>query len=215
MRSRGLYPIVDVAAVRARGFDVEDFALKVLAVRPPLLQLRAKELGARETLELARMLARHCRAAGTLFYVNDRADLALLAGADGVHVGQSDLSAADVRRFAPSLKVGVSTHDAAQLESALAERPDYVAFGPVFPTASKANPDPVVGLDGLARAAERARAEGIPLVAIGGIDRERTAAIAGFGVLAAVIGALLPREGDAERVTELARGLDDALAIST
>jgi thiamine-phosphate pyrophosphorylase len=215
MRSRGLYPIVDVAALRAHRLDIEDFAVKVLAVKPPLVQLRAKALGGRETLALARALAPHCRAAGTLFFVNDRPDLALLAGADGVHVGQSDLSVADVRRFAPSLKVGVSTHDESELELALAERPDYVAFGPVFPTNSKANPHPVVGVEGLARAHERASALSVPLVAIGGIDRERAPAIAALDVLAAVIGALVPSDGDAERVTDLARGLERALAISS
>jgi len=215
MRSRGLYPIVDVGAVRARGLDVEDFAAKVLAAEPPLLQLRAKGLGARETLELARAIVPRCRAAGTLFFVNDRPDLALLAGADGVHVGQSDLSVDDVRRFAPSLKVGVSTHDMLELEAALAERPDYVAFGPVFPTTSKANPEPVVGVEGLARARERASVRGIPLVAIGGIDRERMAELAALDVLAAVIGALIPPDGDAGRVAALALELGSALAISS
>src|SRR6185503_17067968 len=100
MRTRGLYPIVDVAAVRARGLSVTDFSARVLEARPPLLQLRAKELGARETLELLSALVPLCRAAGTLLFANDRPDLAVLAGADGVHVGQSDLSVAEVRRFA-------------------------------------------------------------------------------------------------------------------
>src|SRR5688572_9188783 len=123
MRAPWLYPIVDAGAVRARGLETVEFAARVLAARPALVQLRAKELGARETLELARALAPLCRAAGTLFFVNDRPDLAVLASADGVHVGQGDLSVADVRRFAPTLKVGASTHDFAELEAALADRP--------------------------------------------------------------------------------------------
>jgi thiamine-phosphate pyrophosphorylase len=204
MRAQGLYPIVDVSAVRARGWSVTDFAARVLAARPPLLQLRAKALGARETLALLRALAPICRASGTLLFANDRPDLAVLAAADGVHVGQSDLSLSDVRRFAPALKVGVSTHDATELERALAERPDYVAFGPVFPTNTKSNPEPVVGLDALERAVDQARDAGIPLVAIGGIDRERAPSIAKLGVLGAVIGALVPENGDLVRVTELA-----------
>ena len=213
MRTRGLYPIVDVTTLRTRGLEVVDFAARLLAARPALLQLRAKSLGARETLELLRALVPLCRAAGTLLFANDRPDLAVLAGADGVHVGQSDLSVADVRRFAPSLKVGTSTHDARELEAALDERPDYVAFGPVFATSSKANPEPVVGLDALARARERARAVEIPLVAIGGIDRERAAAIARLDVLGAVIGALVPEDGELDRVTELARELEQTLAV--
>jgi thiamine-phosphate diphosphorylase len=172
-----------------------------------MLQLRAKELGARETLELLRALVPLCRAAGTLLFANDRPDLAVLSGADGVHVGQSDLAIADVRRFAPALKIGASTHDDDELDRALAERPDYVAFGPVFPTSSKANPEPVVGLERLARAKERASAAGIPLVAIGGIDHDRAPSIARLGLPAAVISALVPEDGNLGRVTELARNL--------
>jgi thiamine-phosphate pyrophosphorylase len=211
VRTAGLYPIVDVDAVKQRGFFVPDFAARVLAARPSLLQLRAKALGARETLELLRALVPLCRASGTLLYANDRPDLAVLAGADGVHVGQSDLPLSDVRRFAPTLKVGVSTHDAAELESALAERPDYVAFGPVFPTRTKSNPEPVVGLEALERAAGEARRAGIPLVAIGGIDRERAPAIAKLCIFGAVIGALVPANGELDRVTELTSELASLL----
>ena len=207
MRAPCLYPIVDTGTLRARGLEPLDFAARVLAARPGLLQLRAKGLGARETLELARALAPLCRAAGTLFFVNDRPDLAVLAGADGVHVGQGDLSVADVRRFAPALEVGASTHDFGELDAALAERPDYVAFGPVFATASKPNPEPVVGPDALGEAARRARAARIPLVAIGGIDLEHAPLVARLGVSAAVIGALVPADGDLGKVTELVREL--------
>jgi thiamine-phosphate pyrophosphorylase len=213
MRTRGLYPIVDVEGVRACGLDVVEFAARVLAARPALLQLRAKALGARQTLELARALVPLCRDAGALFFVNDRPDLAVLAGADGVHVGQSDLPIEEVRRFAPALKIGVSTHDLSQLDAALAARPDYVAFGPVFPTTTKENPDPVVGINGLVRAKERATATGVPLVAIGGIDREGAAKLAPLGVLGAVIGALLPRGGDIDASTELARELERCLDV--
>ena len=215
MRTPGLYPIVHVAAVRERGFSVPDFAARVLATRPALLQLRAKALGSRETLELLRSLVPLCRASGTMLYANDRPDLALLAGADGVHVGQTDLSLSDVRRFAPTLEVGVSTHDIGELERALAERPDYVAFGPVFPTRTKSNPEPVVGLDALGRAVEKARDAGVPLVAIGGIDHERAPSLAKLGVLGAVIGALVPADGDISRVTELAGDLARLLGGST
>lgn len=188
---KGLYPIVDIDALARAGIAPLAFAERVLKARPPLLQLRAKHESSRATLALLNALKPACERAGTLLFANDRADLALLAGADGVHVGQDDLPLAAVRRFAPSLKIGVSTHDFPQLERALAERPDYVAFGPVFQTSSKERPDAVVGLSGLSGAADRARAAGIPLVAIGGITLLHAPAIAALGALAAVIGALV------------------------
>jgi thiamine-phosphate pyrophosphorylase len=147
-----------------------------------------------------------------LLFANDRPDLALLAGADGVHVGQDDLPLAEVRRLAPGLRVGLSTHDLAQLDAALELAPDYVAFGPVFATRSKARPDPVVGIAGLRAAAARARARGIELVAIGGIDRERAPEITGTGAIAAVIAALIPENGALDAVEQLAGELATALA---
>lgn len=205
---RGLYAIVDTQSLARRGLPVLEFADAVLAARPAMLQLRAKTLGARDTLELLRALADRCRARGVPLFANDRPDLALLAGCDGVHVGQSDLLVADVRAFAPSLKVGVSSHDESELEGALAARPDYVAFGPVFATASKENPDPVVGVDGLARAATRVRAEGLSLVAIGGIGLDSAAEVAAHAELGAVIGGLLPGPGESlADVTARAREL--------
>ncbi len=203
---------MDVDALSRRGIDVIEFAERVLCVRPPLLQLRAKSSGARETLELLRALLPLCRARGTLLFANDRPDLAVLSGADGVHVGQDDLPLPEVRRFTPKLRVGLSTHDLTQLDAALELAPDYVAFGPVFTTRSKARPDPVVGPDGLHAAAERARGRGIELVAIGGIDRERAGEIGRTGALAAVIAALIPEDGALSEVPRLARELDAALA---
>lgn len=208
---RGLYAIVDLDALKSAKITALAFAERVLEARPPLLQVRAKTAAARETLELLRRLAPPCRAAGTLLYANDRLDLALLAGADGVHVGQDDLPIADVRRVAPGLRVGVSTHTPEQLARALAEHPDYVAYGPVFATGSKARPDPVVGLDALAAAARAARAAGCPLVAIGGIDLQRAPLVAGHADLGAVISALVPDDDNLERVAERARELHAAL----
>jgi thiamine-phosphate pyrophosphorylase len=212
MSLRGLYPIVDLEALAARGLSPIPFAERVLEARPPLLQLRAKTVGARETLALLRALVPLARRAGTLLFANDRPDLALLAGTDGVHVGQSDLPLAEARRFAPGLKIGVSTHDERELELALAERPDYVAFGPVFATRSKAAPEPTVGVERLAGAARLARSAGVPLVAIGGIDRERLTEAGAHADVVAVIAALLPAGGElddaAARARELAAALD-------
>lgn len=210
-RWRGLYPIIDVDTLERRGIGVVDFTLHVIAAHPPLLQLRAKQSGARETLALLEALRGPTRDAGVALLANDRPDLALLAGCDGVHVGQTDLALADVRRVAPGLAVGVSTHDLGQLVAVLDERPDYVAFGPVFTTRSKAAPDPAVGLDGLERAAEAAHRAGVPLVAIGGIDARTAGAVGGFGAMAAVIGALLPSSADLGEVSRRTRELSAAV----
>ncbi len=207
---RGLYPIIDLDALAARGLEPLAFARAVLAARPALVQLRAKHASPRDALALLVALAPLCREAGVRLFANDRPDLALAAGCDGVHVGQDDLACDAVRRIAPSLAVGVSTHDPAQLAAALAARPDYVAFGPVFATGSKQGADAVVGRDALARAAGAARAAGVPLCAIGGFDEERIAAVARHADLVAVIGALLPPDGALDAVTARAVALSAA-----
>jgi thiamine-phosphate pyrophosphorylase len=188
---QGLYPIVDLDALARRGIDPLKFAEHVLVARPSLLQLRAKHQAASSVLALLRSLRPMCHAAGSWLFANDRPDLALLADTDGVHLGQDDLPIEELRRFAPKLRVGISTHDLMQLERALEYHPDYVAFGPIFPTPSKQRPDPVVGLEGLRQAAVASQRAGVPLVAIGGIDLERASEIRAVGALAAVIGALI------------------------
>lgn len=210
---RGLYPIVDVDSLRGLAdspLSIVNFAEQVLTARPPLLQLRAKHSGARETLELLRALRPLCTRVGTLLFANDRPDLAELAQCDGVHVGQDDLPVGLVRKLSPRLLVGVSTHDPAQLAAALADRPDYVALGPIFGTTSKERPDPIVGVEQLARAHEATRAAKIPLVAIGGIDSARAAALRGRCDLLAVIAALSPVRGSLEGVSEASRALSAA-----
>jgi thiamine-phosphate pyrophosphorylase len=205
---RGLYPIVDVDSLRELGAPpraVVAFAERIISIRPArpaLLQLRAKHLGARDTLELLRALRPLCSAAGVRLIANDRPDLAVLAECDGVHVGQDDLPLPLVRKLAPGLLVGVSTHDLEQLEQALTDKPDYVAFGPIFATVSKERPDPSVGLALLARAHTAAQRAGIPLVAIGGITLERAAQVAEHAELAAVIAALQPNRGSLDGVRE-------------
>ena len=211
---RGLYPIVDVDSLQELGsapHAILEFAERVLAARPPLLQLRAKHSSTRDTLALLRALRPLCTAAGTRLIANDRADLAVLAQCDGVHVGQDDLPLSVVRLIAPGLLVGVSTHHLPQLAAALAERPDYVAFGPVFGTASKERAEPSVGLEQLAQAYVAARAAGIPLVAIGGINLERARQVAPHCDLAAVIAALHPDRQTLVGVTEATSALHSAL----
>lgn len=146
-----------------------EFAAELAAGGATLMQYRAKRASARELLsrarELKRILGRHVQ-----LIMNDRADLCIAAGFDGVHLGQEDLSPEGARKvLGTNHWVGVSTHDMEQVERAQAGPADYVAIGPVFATGTKANPDPVVGLAGVEAARKATRK---PLVAIGGITRQ-------------------------------------------
>jgi thiamine-phosphate pyrophosphorylase len=208
---RGLYPIIDIDTLNATSADPLEVAALVLEVHPPLLQLRAKHAPARQLLAMLRALRPLCDVAGTQLFANDRPDLAILGGCDGVHVGQQDPSPSEVRRLAPSLRVGVSTHSLAELDGALADRPDYVAFGPVHATVSKAAPDPEVGTAGLQQASIRARAAAVPLVAIGGITLGRATSVARFAELGAAISALLAGGTGSRDIVEQARRLHLAL----
>ncbi|MBI4705615.1 MAG: thiamine phosphate synthase [Deltaproteobacteria bacterium] len=202
---RGLYAIIDAGLIERRGLDPLRFAAAVLAAAPVAVQLRDKRGSAGATLELLRRLQPVCRAAGVPLFANDRADLAALAGCDGVHLGQQDLPAPLARQVlaatgdAPGRErvVGVSAHNEAELDRALAWQPSYVAFGPVFHTQSKRKLDPVLGLEGLetlVRSSRSVRAD-LPTVAIGGIDQANAAAVAAICPCVAAIGALVPDEG--------------------
>ncbi|RMG14029.1 MAG: thiamine phosphate synthase [Deltaproteobacteria bacterium] len=187
----GLYGILDMATLARRGLRLRPVADALIDAGVRVLQLRWKDAPAAALLEAARTLGSRIAARGGLFIVNDRADVAALAGAGGVHLGQTDLPVGAARRVLPaSARVGVSTHNLEELRRALAAGADYVGFGPVFPTASKPNPDPVVGLEGLAEAVRLAAP--VPVVAIGGITEETMPQVAGTGAAAAaVIGDLL------------------------
>ncbi len=158
-----------------------------------LIQYRNKSANARQMLDHAREL-KLLLGNPVKLIMNDRADLALMAGFDGVHVGQDDLSPEGARRvIGDTLWLGVSTHNSEQVSEANRTSADYIAVGPVFATASKTNPDPVIGLDGVRRARELTRK---PLVAIGGITRAncRSAIDAGADSVA-VISDLLREPG--------------------
>lgn len=191
---RGLYAIIDVGSLDLRGLDPVRFAESVIAARPAAIQLRDKQGNARRTLDLLRAIAPAAKRAGVPFFANDRPDLALLAGCDGVHVGQEDLPPSLVRSIGPALRVGLSTHNRAQVEAAAAEPLDYLAIGPIFPTTTKDRPSPVVGLDGLAELVKAARAArpDLPTVGIGGITLKNAASVGATASMAAVIGGLFP-----------------------
>jgi thiamine-phosphate pyrophosphorylase len=161
------YPIV--VAARLRGRDVATVVDLLARAGARLIQLRVKTPADRERLALARAAVAAARASGARLVVNDRADIAAISGADGLHVGQDDLPPAEARAvIGPGMILGVSTHGLAQLAAAASAPVDYVAIGPVFATRSKDDPDPVVGLEMVRRA--RAMVSR-PLVAIGGITR--------------------------------------------
>ncbi len=203
-----LYPILD-ADVLAAACEGESLmqcvcahALALAECGCTVIQYRAKRLSAREALSQARELRRLLP--GIQFIMNDRADLCLAAGFDGVHVGQDDLSPEGVRRVIGTERViGLSTHNSAQMAEALTEPVNYLAIGPVFATGSKDKPDPVVGLAGVSEARRLRDASGrdLPLVAIGGITRENAVAVLQAGAdSVAVIGDIsrTPRESARE-----------------
>jgi thiamine-phosphate pyrophosphorylase len=179
-----------------------EFAAELVDGGATLLQYRNKTGQGRKMLEQAGALKKAVGSRAKLI-MNDRADLCLLAGYDGVHVGQDDLSAEAVRKIiGPDLWLGVSTHNPSQMAEAAKTSADYVAIGPVFSTASKLNPDPEVGLGGV-RLARSLTSK--PLVAIGGITRAHSREVIAAGAdCVAVISDLLstPRQsaGDFLRI---------------
>jgi thiamine-phosphate pyrophosphorylase len=158
-----------------------------------VVQVRAKDLSDGALLALAREAVAAARPLGALLLVNDRPDIALLAGAAGAHLGQEDLPPRDARKVLPAGAVlGLSTHEDRQVEAAAGEPLDYVAIGPVFATRTKPDAHAVVGLTGVRSARARTR---LPLVAIGGITAENARAVIeagadGVAVLSAVLAAV-------------------------
>jgi thiamine-phosphate pyrophosphorylase len=163
-----LYVILDAGLVHR---SILQFAEQLIDAGVRVLQYRDKSGTPAAMLETSRAVAQFANEAGVSFFVNDRPDIAFLANATGVHVGQDDLSVEQARAIVgPERWVGVSTHNREQFAKAAASSADYIAIGPVFATKSKANPDPVVGLEMLREL--RAMTQK-PIVAIGGIGLGR------------------------------------------
>ena len=199
-----LYAILDASMTGSRSLT-EWVSLIAGEDRAPVLQWRFKGLADAEALEGARELRTATRERGVLFFVNDRPDIARMVGADGVHVGQDDLDPADVRLLLPEALIGVSTHNPRQFEAALGSPADYIAVGPVFGTASKANPDPVVGVEFVAWAASRTDR---PVVAIGGLNASNAASVVRAGARGlSVISELMKAHDPAEAARVLARDI--------
>jgi thiamine-phosphate pyrophosphorylase len=191
-----LYVIVDPLDT---GRDPLALTRAVLAGGARLLQLRLKTASTEALLATAEAVRDLTAAAGATFIVNDRADVARACDADGVHLGQDDLPVTAARAMlGPDKIIGFSTHNETQLTAAETAGANYLAFGPIFSTTSKSNPDPVVGRDKIEKA--RRLTTG-PLVAIGGITAPTARAVLNAGADAIAVIAAIMRAADVERAT--------------
>jgi thiamine-phosphate pyrophosphorylase len=194
-----LYAIADAEVLAVRGVALADFAGDLRAAGVGLVQYRDKNGSPQEILRAASILREAMAGSGCKLILNDRADIAVLANFDGVHVGQGDLSPADARRVVGTDRiVGVSTHTDDQVRRADQSCADYIAIGPVFATGTKLNSDPVVGLEGVRRARALTTK---PLVAIGGITRSNARSVIDAGAdSVAVISSLFAANQSPEQV---------------
>lgn len=189
-------PVVHLITDRHLAADLPARVDAAIAGVPPgrvAIQLREKDLCARDLLALARSLARVCHARGQLLLVNDRLDVAMAAGADGVHLPSAGVAPVDARRLlGPAALVGVSCHSAADVARARAGGASYATLSPIYDTPSKRAYGPPLGLAAL----RAASAAGLPLVALGGVDAARVAEVvrAGASGVAAIRAWLDPRE---------------------
>lgn len=191
-----IYPITDT---RLSGLSHAEQVMRMAAGGAKIIQLREKHALPDEFYAEAQKAVEIARRDGIKIIINDRADIALALKADGVHLGQDDLPPAEARKLlGNNVIIGFSTHNPAQAAEALKQPVDYIAFGPVFATSTKENPDPVVGLAGL-REIRQALGD-FPLVAIGGITEENYRDVLAAGAdSVAMVSAVL---SDAERITE-------------
>jgi thiamine-phosphate pyrophosphorylase len=203
LRLPKLYPVTDA---RLSGLRHAEQVARLGGGGATLVQLREKHLTPREFYAEALAAVSVARERGVRLVINDRADIALAVGADGVHLGQDDLHPEAARRLlGPERIVGFSTHSVEQAAEAARLPVNYIAIGPIFATTSKENPDPAVGLEGVRCVREAVGS--IPLVAIGGITHENARAVLDAGAdSVAVISALLPLK-DPAAVTRLTRDM--------
>ena len=200
-----IYPITDT---RISGLSHTEQAQRLVAGGAKIIQLREKHAPPLDWLDDALAVAQLCRESGVSLIVNDRVDIAIAIGADGIHLGQNDLPPAAARNLLKDgAIIGFSTHTLEQVRSAVELSIDYIAFGPVFPTLTKADPDAVVGLKMLKQV--RAIARNLPLVAIGGIDLDNALSVFNSGAdSVAMIGSLL---SDPAKISSRFRELNNLL----
>jgi thiamine-phosphate pyrophosphorylase len=200
---RGLYVLIDDSLLPAP--QLAQAARQVLEGGARVLQLRLKQLADRPALELAREVVALARPLNARVLINDRVDLALLSGADGVHLGDDDLPVAQARRvLGPTALIGATTRSLSEIEQAAAAGADHVGLGPIFSTRTKQVPHPELGVVALARIAERSP---LPIVAIAGIGLENIAPVARAGAHCAAVASALLNAGD---LTARTRALQSA-----
>jgi len=194
------YPILDPEIAARHGVDPVAAAEQILAGGATILQFRHKGFFSRQVFAQLERVAELCRDAHALFVVNDRADLAAISGA-ALHLGQDDLTPSAARKVVGGKTlIGFSTHNEAQLRAAAEEPANYLALGPIFGTASKQNPDPIVGTGELRRLRPLTDR---PLVAIGGITRANAQSVLAAGAdSVAIIGDLFAKHGNVRARTE-------------
>src|SRR2546421_878575 len=202
-----LYPITDR---RLSGLSHAEQIARLSDGGARVVQLREKNLSPREFYREAEGALRVARARGVRLVINDRADIALALGADGVHLGQDDMPPVAARALlGEDAIIGFSTHNVAQAARAARLPVDYVAIGPVFATSSKENPGPAVGLEGVARAREAVGC--VQLVAIGGINEENARAVLDAGADSVAVISTLLAPCDPSEITRRTRRFLDRL----
>ncbi|OGF51201.1 MAG: thiamine-phosphate diphosphorylase [Candidatus Firestonebacteria bacterium RIFOXYA2_FULL_40_8] len=195
---KGLYVIIDPEICASAGNRPLTAAKVCLNAGVKVIQLRYKNASDDRVLTLARNLKDLCRKHSALFIFNDRADLAVLSSADGLHLGQNDLPVKDVKKIFKGF-IGVSTHNDKEIKKALKDKVDNIGFGPVFTTKTKKGLPPTVGLKRLNKVVQKAS---IPVVAIGGINKKNIDEVYKTGVnCAAVISAVCGKRIDDLRLT--------------
>jgi thiamine-phosphate pyrophosphorylase len=194
-----IYPITDT---RISGLSHTEQVARLIEGGATLIQLREKHLSPREFFKDARAALMIARSLGVRIIINDRVDIALALQADGVHLGQTDLPPDAARRLlGPKAVIGFSVHNVEQAKAAALLPIDYLGIGPIFPTATKKNPDPVIGVEGLHRT--RQVTGDIPLVAIGGITLDRKSGVLDAGADAvALISALVGKPAESTALME-------------
>jgi len=188
----GLYAILDESIVTDGDFS--GAAVKLLEGGARVIQLRMKTIEARDMLRVARAISSQCKKYGATFIVNDRADVALISGAAGVHVGQDDLPVDACRKvLGDGAIIGVSTHSTEEVSRAVEAGADYIGYGAIYPTDTKGKQVTARGVEALARIVN---AVSIPVVAIGGIEPDNVAAVKAAGARAAATISALASYGD-------------------
>lgn len=180
-RIKGLYGVIDSSWLSLS--DAGRCASELVEAGVGIIQLRAKDEGSREVLRAARAV-RSATQGKALFIVNDRIDIAILSGADGVHLGQDDIPLSQARQLLPSSIIGISTHNLVEAQKAEKDGADYISLGPIFQTKTKKDADTPKGLEGIKALAPKVS---IPIVAIGGITADNAVSVLHAGAASVAI----------------------------